>query len=218
MASTARRDDAQTMRTALRLSLMLALVPVALAIAPSASAAGGRYVFDGGTQREHAQVRAALDASTFDWSLVPGTVTIHLRRSGPSASLPGHVFLDAHVLTAGVFAWAVVHDEYAHQVDFLLLDPAARGVLHDRLGARAWCHDDAPGLPHASYGCERFASTLAWAYWQSPHNAYRPESPADESAAMDPPTFRALLARLLGVADAGRALQTAREPRRRVRR
>lgn len=53
---------------------------------------------------------------------------------------------------------------------------------------------------------ERFASTVVWAYWQDAQNAYRPRGPADESAAMAPDRFRALLERLLGLVPATRAI------------
>jgi hypothetical protein len=55
------------------------------------------------------------------------------------------------------------------------------------------------GLAHDEYGCERFASTLVWAFWPSKHNAYRPSSRNDESAAMEPTRFRALVSGLLGI-------------------
>ena len=48
-----------------RLFLLLAAF-VALAAPAHAVARGGNYVFDGGTREQHAQVRAALDASAFD--------------------------------------------------------------------------------------------------------------------------------------------------------
>jgi hypothetical protein len=201
------------MRT-LRLIVLPLALALGLALAPSALAGGGRYAFDGGSERQRAQVKAALDASAFDWGLVPGVVTIHLRSGGPTAALPGDVFIDADVLSAGMFAWAVVQDEYAHQVDFRLLDAGKRALLTERLGATAWCRDDEPGLAHARYGCERFASTLVWAYWQSPENAYRPASPADESAAMEPGRFRSLLGSLIGAAEA-RTLHSRRSKARR---
>lgn len=53
------------------------------------------------------------------------------------------------------------------------------------------------GLHHAAYGCERFASTLAWAYWPSEHNALRPDSGTNDAAAMAAPLFRELLSTLL---------------------
>lgn len=70
-----------------------------------------------------------------------------------------------------------------------------------------------PRLEHARLGCERFASTLVWSYWQSQDNAYRPISAADESAAMAPAAFRSLLGRLLGVPD--RAARSTQGRRRR---
>ena len=88
--------------------------------------------------------------------------------------------------------------EFGHQVDFLLIDDAKRARLADALGGRAWYYAGDPGNAHAEYGCERFASTLAWSYWQSPDNAMKPATPRDESAAMAPAEFRALLAEVIG--------------------
>jgi len=175
----------------------LAAVVSALALAGNAQAAGGNYVFDRGTVAEQAQVRAALNASAFPWSLVPRQVTIHIGVYGTSHALPGHIYLDGGLLDAGRFAWATVQDEYAHQVDFFLFDAATRTRLTTELGAKDWCYGVA-GLGHGEYGCERFASTLVWAYWPSKDNAYRPESKQDESAAMSPARFRALMATLVG--------------------
>jgi hypothetical protein len=39
---------------------------------------------------------------------------------------------------------------------------------------------------------------VAWAYWPSKDNAYKPESAADESAAMPAAEFRLLLSALIG--------------------
>jgi hypothetical protein len=169
----------------------------ALALAPSALAGGGSYVFDGGTQRERAQVRAALEASAFDWSLVPATVTIHLRHGVQPSSSRGEIWLDTDLLASGRFGWAVVQDEYAHQLDHFLFDDATRARLNSVLGAGDWCYGVA-GLGHGRYGCERFASTLVWAYWPSSDNAYRPVSARDESAAMAPAAFRSLMSKLVG--------------------
>lgn len=183
--------------------ILLATILSALAVAPTAAAAGGTYSFAGGTPAQRAQVRAALDASAFDWSLVPEPVTIHVVKGGGSYSTPGHVWIDSGLLAAGVFSWATVQDEYAHQLDFLLFDDATRAELTGLLGAKAWCHE-VSGLRHDQYGCERFASTLVWAYWPSRANAYRPESPRDESAAMAPGAFRTLMARMLGATSLSR--------------
>nr|MDQ3067751.1 hypothetical protein [Actinomycetota bacterium] len=63
------------------------------------------------------------------------------------------------------------------------------------------------GLGHSAYGCERFSSMIAWAYWPSKDNSYRPESATDESAAMPALEFRLLLSALVG---APSALKTKR--------
>jgi len=173
------------------LRLLVPLV-VALALAPSALADGGSYAFDGGTRAEQAQVRAALNASSFNWSLVPGPVVIHIGRGGGPHATPGEIWLDAGLLDAGRFAWGVVQHEYAHQVDLALLDDGMRARLHQLLGGSAWW-----GGAHSASGCERFADALAWAYWQSPDNVMRPETAADEGGQVSPERFRAVLGALL---------------------
>ena len=175
----------------------------ALVSTGQAAARGGHYVFDGGTAREQAEVRVALQVSSFDWSLVPATVTIHIAPGSETYAMRGEIWLDAQLLASGVFAWGAIQHEYAHQVDFFLLDDAKRATLNRLLRGRVWSHGPTAalghGADHASLGAERFASTLAWAYWQSPANSLRPASGKDESAAMPPAPFRALLERLLGV-------------------
>jgi hypothetical protein len=174
-----------------------ATVAAALVLPATALAEGGDYAFVGANAAERATVRAALNASSFDWDLVPQEVTIHVGAVGTSHSTPGHIWLDRGLLAAGRFAWPTVMDEYAHQVDFLVLDPAHREILQERLGARAWCYETA-GLDHGAYGCERFSSMVAWAYWPSKQNVYRPASRRDESAAMPAGEFRQLLSTLVG--------------------
>ncbi len=120
----------------------------------------------------------------------------------------------------------MVQDEYAHQVDFYLFDAGTRAYVNRELGGLDWCYGVA-GLAHSDYGCERFSSTLVWAYWPSRDNAYRPESPLDESAAMAPARFRALMTELVDAGSvpalretkvarrgASRATQWARRPGR----
>ncbi len=175
----------------------LTAAAVALFLPGAASASGGEVAFDGGSQQEQRQVRTALAVSSFDWSLVPRQVTVHIGRYGTSHSAPGHVWLDAGLLRAGTFAWGTVMDEFAHQVDFFLLDEPRRKVLQERLGATAWCYE-VSGLGHGANGCERFASMVAWAYWPSKENAYRPSSRTDETASMPAAEFRSLLADLIG--------------------
>jgi hypothetical protein len=187
---------------AFRLRTLLVTAAAALALTGGAQAAGGRYVFDGGSAAQQAQVKKALDASSFNWSIVPATITVHISRGHTSEAVKGEIWLDADLLNAGTFAWGVVQHEYAHQVDFFLLDDAKHAQLA-ALGGKAWWSTDglaaAPNgtLSHAELTSERFASTLAWAYWPSQQNAMRPTSRTDESAAMAPAAFRALLGQVL---------------------
>jgi hypothetical protein len=177
-----------------RLVLAAAIVASVGAFLPEpAWALGGNYRFDGGSTRQRALVNSALAASQFDWDVVPRQVTIHFARGVDTHALPGEIWIDTDLLTAGVFSWAVVQDEYAHQVDFLLLDEDARARLNVALGGKVWCHTEVPGLRHGDYGCERFSSTLVWSYWPSKLNSYRPQRRGDESAALAPKAFRALV-------------------------
>ena len=171
-------------------------VGASLAIAAPAHAAGGNYAFDGGTRAERTQVRSALNVSRFNWSVVPGRITIHIGRGIASEAAPGEIWLDANLLDSGKFAWGTVQHEYAHQVDFGLFGDPLRVQLNRSLHGQHWGYDVA-GLKHSAYGCERFASTLAWAYWPSKQNALRPTSPSDEAAAMAPRKFRALMKKML---------------------
>jgi hypothetical protein len=167
---------------------LLALVAATLVVAVPASAAGGGYVFDGGTAKQQATVRAALAASSFDWTLLP-EVTIHIARGSDSFAKPGEVWLDADLLDSGRFAWGTVQHELAHQIDFFLLDAQKRAILHAALGGSDWCYETA-GLAHDAHGCERFADTVAAAYWVSPDNTAK--------ASIAAPRFRTLLNGLLG--------------------
>jgi hypothetical protein len=190
----------------LRLRILVTTLLCALAAPGLAHAGGGAYVFDGGTPRQRSAVHAALEASSFDWGLVPVTITVHIKPGVESEATRGNIWIDTDLLASGRFAWGVVQHEYAHQVDYFLLDDDKRAQLLAALGGSSWC-DEGAGLAHAAYGCERWASTLAWAYWPSPDNSMRPTAPGDESAAMAPAKFRALLAELLG---APRTLQKVR--------
>jgi hypothetical protein len=181
----------------LRRLLILALALGALALPGTALAGGGNYGFEGAAPAERSTVRAALNASAFNWSIVPQHVTIHVGPYGVSHSTPGDIWLDRGLLGAGRFAWATVMDEYAHQIDFQVLNPSSRAVLQEKLGTSAWCYESA-GLSHGANGCERFSSMVAWAYWPSKDNSYRPASPTDESASMPAAEFRNLLSSLVG--------------------
>lgn len=175
-----------------------ATVAAALALPASALAGGGNYGFEGATPAERSTVRAALEASSFDWGVVQQRVTIHVGDIGTSYATPGHIWLDRSLLRTGRFAWPTIMDEYAHQVDFLVLDPGNRSILQQQLGTSAWCYET-DGLGHGSYGCERFSSMVAWAYWPAKDSAYRPQSATDETATMPATRFRQLLSTLVGV-------------------
>jgi hypothetical protein len=131
-------------------------------------------------------VRAALDASSFPWGIVPGQVTIHVVHGVGSRAAPNRIWIDADSLSAGRFSWGEIQHEYAHVVDFALLDDGAREQLNLFFGTRGWL---LPGADHDEQGAERFADTLAAAYWPSPDNV--------ATAFAKPAVFRALLAQLL---------------------
>lgn len=168
---------------------LLSLLALATATG-TARAAGGNFAIDGGTPREQAQVKAALAASSFDWNLLPQQVSVHIVRGTDSYSTAGQVWLDANLLDAGRFSWGTVQHEFAHQIDFQLLDAAERAELQTLLGGSDWCYETA-GLRHDQHACERFADTVAAAYWISPDNTAKAVVPAAG--------FRATLDGMLGI-------------------
>jgi hypothetical protein len=174
----------------------IAALAAALVLAGPAHAVGGNYVFDGGTAKQHGQVRAALEASRFDWGIVRNRVVIHISSKPKTYAYRGHIVLDARLVDSGTFGWAFIQHEYAHQVDFFLFGPKTRERLGRLLGGKDWYQSGHSGHHH-EFGSERFASTLAWSFWGSSDNALRPRSAKDESAAMAPAKFRALVASLL---------------------
>lgn len=194
----------------LRRSLLPLLL--ALAFAPNALASGGNYIFEGGTHAQQAEAHAALDASSFDWNLVPGPVAIHIGRNVSSHAAPGAIWLDAGLLDSGRFAWGVVQHEYAHEVDFALLTDPMRADLHMLLGGTSWWG----GEGHAQLDSERFADALSWAYWPSPDNVMKPQGAADEGGQVAPAAFRAALSGLLGQAPARMtaSIKVKRHPRK----
>ena len=157
----------------------------------SALAGGGDYVFDGGTARQQAQVRAALEASSFDWDVVKRQVTVHVGAHGTSRSTPGHVWLDGGLLDTGRFAWAIVSTStHTRSTSQCSTPPIVRGSAP--LGAARLVLRGARPRPR-DYGCERFATLVSWAYW--PSQRLRPES-APTSRREAGGRFRAAGARL----------------------
>jgi hypothetical protein len=176
--------------------LILVAALFALLLPANAKASGGSYTFSGGSEAARAEVRNALDASGFDWSLVPQTISIQIVDCGCAGSRPGVIVLDETLLESTPYGRAytrgIVQHEYAHQVWWFTLDDEQRGVLQDRLGGADLCYER-PGLSHDDHACERFASTLAWAYWPVVGN------PMQSEKVLWARQFRRTLGRLLGV-------------------
>jgi len=177
--------------------LLAAAVFLALAIvqAQATAAPRGGFSFDGGSQRERSTVRSALEASAFDWNVIAGHVTVHIAAGGCYAG-KGQIWLDPQMLAQGRDAWGVIQHEFAHQVDYFVLDERMRRELTGVLGAKLWW-PGAGSFRHDAYGAERFASTLAWAYWPSPHNSVYRRAHA-EATAMPVLKFRRLMDALIG--------------------
>ncbi|HZS24890.1 MAG TPA: hypothetical protein VFA30_07865 [Gaiellaceae bacterium] len=178
---------------------VLLVLLLAAAFAPAAQAAGGHYVFDGGSPAEQGQVRSALDASSFDWDVVPGPIVIHIAKGVSPSAQQGQIWLDAALLDTGRFSWGVVQHEYAHQIDFEVLTDAMRTQLAQLVGGTAWWGAVAE---HSQLGSERFADLVSWSYWQSPDNVMKPASSSDEGGQVAPAVFRSALGSLLQLAPA----------------
>lgn len=185
----------------MRCSLLVAVLVALAAFASPAYAGGGHYTFIGGTKSERATVTAALGASSFNWNVVAKTIEIRIGAGFPSEASPGVISLDADLLDAGTMSWGVVQHEYAHQVDFFLLGDAQRATLQQALGGASWWQTGS--LAHGQLASERFASTLAWAYWPSNENVMKPAGAGDEAGSVAPAAFRALVAATLGVSAGG---------------
>lgn len=168
-----------------------------LCLSGTAFAIGGNYTFQGGTPYEQLQVRSALAASSFNFSIVPETITVTIAPLGISEAVPGQIWLDPAMLDSGEVSWGTVLHEFGHEVDFELFNPAVHAELETALGGTAWCYADNPALLHSQYGCERFASTLAWAYWPNAANCMKPSMIDGESGGMKPAAFRALMTSIL---------------------
>jgi len=184
-------------------AFLLAVV-VALVGAADAAAKGGHYRFDGGTVAERQQVVGALSVSSFNWSVVPWTITIHIRSATWSRgsdeslgySVPGHIYLSKKLLDEpGQMSWGYVKHEYAHEVDSSRFNEAIRKRLNYLLVGKSWWWH--PGMTHAQVGGERFASTLAWTYWPSPNNILDTWA-ENEARAMLPGPFKKIMRSLVG--------------------
>jgi hypothetical protein len=112
---------------------------------------------------------------------VPVEVTIQLVDCGCAGSRPGVIVLDETLLESPpygpAYTWGLVHHEYAHQIWWYVLDDVERTFLQERLGGTDLCFEQR-GLPHDAHTCERFANTLAWAYWPVEGNPVQGERPS----------------------------------------
>jgi hypothetical protein len=176
-----------------RLALLAAVGALLFGVS-EARAGGGHYVFEGGSEAARQQVRAALEASEFDWGRLPQTITITISQCGCAGATPGSIVLDEATLVDSPFgaryAWGIVQHEYAHQIAYRLLDEGDVREARAALGGEDWCYET-PGVAHDDHACERFAATLAWAYWPSAENNQRSE------AVLSAKEFRTLMSRLL---------------------
>ena len=90
---------------------------------------------------------------------------------------------------------------------FLPFDARDRRRVRQWLAGSDWCYED-PEVNHDDHACERFASSLAWAYWPRPRHNIMAVHTAVTAA-----EFREMLPRLLGPDDESIASQGL--PRRR---
>lgn len=190
----------------IRTAALLLAAAAALTLPGAAKAVGGSYTIVGGTADQQAQVKAALDATRFNWSCVPVNVRISLAAGVATQAVPGQIQIDTNLLDAGTFAWGVVQHEYAHQVDWYVLRPDVRTALARALGGATWGIGitAGTGVEHDQLTGERFADELTWAFWPTGDNAITP--PVKTFA---PKAFRAYLGALIKAAPQATATATA---------
>jgi hypothetical protein len=181
------------------LSTALAALLASLALAGTAQAAGGSYMLEGGSPEAQETVRAALNASAFDFNRVPAQITIRISDCGCAGARPGLIVLDEAVLTdtslGDRYSWALIQHEYAHQIDYFLFEDADRAAVRKALGGRDWCYEKA-GLAHDAHACERFADVFAWAFWPARKNILRSDAKTFASG-QTPTQLRAFVNSLL---------------------
>lgn len=159
-------------------SVLVALF-ASLALAGTAQAAGGDYVIEGGSAEAQSTVRAALEASRFDFDRVPAQIKIRIARCGCAGARPGTIVLDEEVVLdtsfGAKYSWGLIQHEYAHQVDYFLFQDDDRAALRRVLGSKDWCYEVGT-LAHDDHGCERFADVFSWAFWPNRRNVLRSDA------------------------------------------
>ena len=157
------------------------------------------------------------EASSFDWSLIPGTITVHiggLRRL--VLGLRATSTWTPPSLDSGRFAWGVVQHEFAPPGRLLPLRRRASGHSCSQCARRQGLVLSVPSLDALRLRLRALRLELAWAYWQSPDNVMKPQKTERRVAASCPcAQFRALArpaARRAG--DCAAARRRRRSPRR----
>jgi hypothetical protein len=156
-------------------------------------------VIEGGSPETQETVRAALNASSFDFNRVPAQITIKISRCGCAGARPGVIVLDEAVLSdtslGSRYSSGIIQHEYAHQIDYFLFQKSDRAAVRRTLGGQDWCYEVAR-LGHDEHGCERFADVFSWAFWPAKGNMLRAEAKAI-APKMTPKKLRAFVNRLL---------------------
>ena len=166
----------------LRRLLILAVTLAALALPASALAGGGDYGFEGAAP---AALDSARRAQRKRVRLEPRSPARDDSRR-PLRRLPFHA--RRHLARPGVARLGPLRlgdgDGRVRAPDRLPGSRRTRVALSSRRssGTSAWCYGS-EDWAHEATGYERFACMVAWAYWPSKNNSYRPTSPTDESAA-----------------------------------
>lgn len=173
------------------LARLTAAVVAALAFVGAAEAKGGNYEIVGATPTQQATIRDALEVSEFNWSVVPARITIRVSPdlANQAESVRGEIRIQSSFLDWGISAWASIQHEYAHQVDYYLLDNGRRDEALRVLGLPFPWRD--LSRPHDERGVEHFATMLSVAYWPSVLNLLRPTVHAKH----DVRTFQMMIAR-----------------------
>jgi len=81
---------------------------------------------------------------------VPEQVTIRIAAGLAPSAQAGTIELDSGLVQAGRFAWGVIQHEYAHEVDFFLLNDTLRATLAQRSGSFVVA-DSEPARPRGAY-------------------------------------------------------------------
>ena len=131
-------------------------------------------------RRQQATVRAALEVSSFDWSVLPARSSSTSRRSAAPTPRPATSTSTARCSTPAASRGASSSTS-SHTRSTSSSSTTRSARRSTQRSAAATGATASPGLAHSAYGCERFASELAWAYWPSADNSMSPAATHGES-------------------------------------